>query len=137
MEIAIVIPYSLESDGLVLWGQVRKEDGPLDGMIEFPGGKVESSESVKEAARREFMEEVGFGLNKINLFTQLKHEYSDRSVFLYVYVTEYTKEMSLISQKIPFENAQNVVENLNIPAANKIIIMRLVEHFIRESNLNE
>ncbi|MFG1484499.1 NUDIX domain-containing protein [Halobacteriovorax sp. RZ-2] len=137
MEIAIVIPYSLESDGLVLWGQVRKEDGPLDGMIEFPGGKIEPGEGIEQAARREFKEEVGHELNKISLFTQLKHDYSDRSVFLYVYVVEYTKEMSLISQKIPFENAQNDVENLNIPAANKIIIMRLVEHFLRESNLNE
>ncbi|MFG1484401.1 NUDIX domain-containing protein, partial [Halobacteriovorax sp. HFRX-1_3] len=118
MEIAIVVPYSLESDGLVLWGQVRKEDGPLDGMIEFPGGKIEPGEGIEQAARREFKEEVGHELNKISLFTQLKHDYSDRSVFLYVYVVEYTKEMSLISQKIPFENAQNDVENLNIPAAN-------------------
>ncbi|EPZ52122.1 mutator mutT protein [Bacteriovorax sp. BAL6_X] len=137
MEIAIVIPYSLESDGLVLWGQERREDGPLDGMIEFPGGKIEQDEGIEQAARREFKEEVGFELNKISLFTQLKYDYSDRSVFLYVYVTEYTKEMSLVSQKISFENAQNDVENFNIPAANKIIIMRLVEHFLRESNLNE
>lgn len=137
MEISIVIPYRLEKDALVLYGQMRIEDGPLDGKFEFPGGKIEEGESCEQAARREFQEEVGCELNKISLFTHLSFEYSDRRVFLYIYVTDYIETMGLISQKISFENAQNEVEELNIPDANKVIIMRLVEHALRESNYNE
>lgn len=137
MEISIVIPYRLEEDGITLYGQIRNEDGPLDGKFEFPGGKIEDGESCEEAARREFHEEVGSELNKISLFTHLSFNYSDRSVFLYVYVADYTESMTLVPQKISFENAQNEVEELNIPDANKIIIMRLVEHFLRESKYNE
>ncbi len=137
MDISIVIPYEASATGLTLYSQVRREDGPLDGMMEFPGGKVEAGENSEQAARREFYEEVGVELNKITLFTQYRHDYDDRSVILFVYLTDYTKEMSLESQKIPFENAQNKVEELNIPAANKIIIMRLIEHYLRESNFNE
>ncbi|MEH0860300.1 MULTISPECIES: NUDIX domain-containing protein [Halobacteriovorax] len=137
MEISIVIPYRIEEDGIVLFGQKRQEDGPLDGKFEFPGGKIEDGESCEEAARREFLEEVGCELNKISLFTHLSFKYPDRSVFLYVYVTDYIESMNLIAQKISFENAQNEVEELNIPDANKTIIMRLVEHFLRESKYNE
>ncbi|WP_412473873.1 NUDIX domain-containing protein [Halobacteriovorax sp. YZS-1-1] len=137
MEISIVIPYRIEEDGIVLFGQKRQEDGPLDGKFEFPGGKIEDGESCEEAARREFLEEVGCELNKICLFTHLSFKYPDRSVFLYVYVTDYIESMNLIAQKISFENAQNEVEELNIPDANKTIIMRLVEHFLRESKYNE
>ncbi|WP_419168027.1 NUDIX domain-containing protein [Halobacteriovorax sp.] len=137
MEISIVIPYRIEEDGIILFGQKRQEDGPLDGKFEFPGGKIEDGESCEEAARREFLEEVGSELNKISLFTHLSFKYPDRSVFLYVYVTDYIESMNLIAQKISFENAQNEVEELNIPDANKTIIMRLVEHFLRESKYNE
>lgn len=137
MEISIVIPYRLEDDGIIIYGQTRSEDGPLDGKFEFPGGKIEADESCEKAARREFLEEVGQELNKITLFTHTSFQYSDRSVFLYVYVTDYTENMNLIAQKISFENAQNEVEELNIPEANKTIIMRLVEHFLRESKYNE
>lgn len=137
MEISIVIPYRIEEDGIILFGQKRQEDGPLDGKFEFPGGKIEDGESCEEAARREFLEEVGSELNKISLFTHLSFNYPDRSVFLYVYVTDYIESMNLIAQKISFENAQNEVEELNIPDANKTIIMHLVEHFLRESKYNE
>lgn len=137
MEISIVIPMKIEEDSLALWGQVRHENGPLDGMIEFPGGKIEPGESPINAAYREFKEEVGFSLNKITLFTHHAHSYKDRDVLLYVYVTDYVSEMNLIEQKIPFENAKYEVEKLNIPQANKEIIMQLIEHAIRESSFNE
>jgi len=41
-----------------VWVQIRQEDGPLMGMLEFPGGKIEAGETPEMAARREVLEEV-------------------------------------------------------------------------------
>ena len=136
MEVSIVIPIEIIEDSIIVWGQVRRENGPMNGMFEFPGGKIEEGENSLDAAIREFSEEVGFAITDVELFTQYAHDYADRSVNLFVYVTNYTKKMGLIAQKISFENAKNEVDNLNIPQANRVIIMRLVEHCIRE-NENE
>ena len=41
-----------------VWVQVRIEKGPLFGLLEFPGGKIENGETPETAARREVLEEV-------------------------------------------------------------------------------
>jgi len=45
-------------EGLVLVAR-RERSGPLGGLWEFPGGKVEEGESEAEALEREFLEEFG------------------------------------------------------------------------------
>ena len=47
----------------------RKEGQHLAGKWEFPGGKVESKETIVSAMVRELKEEVGFGATQ---FTELK-----------------------------------------------------------------
>ncbi len=69
--------------------QTRHEDGPLDGLLEFPGGKVEAGESFKEAAIREFIEETGVALKdktKVVAFKNYSYEYPDRSVTLFTFI---------------------------------------------------
>jgi 8-oxo-dGTP diphosphatase len=53
----LVVAAVIERDGLVLIGQRRREGRhPL--KWEFPGGKVEDSETPQEALRRELQEEL-------------------------------------------------------------------------------
>jgi 8-oxo-dGTP diphosphatase len=47
----------VDADGLVL--VQRRRDGPLAGLWEFPGGKVEPCESPQAALVRELHEELG------------------------------------------------------------------------------
>jgi 8-oxo-dGTP diphosphatase len=48
---------------------------------EFPGGKVEAGESLKEALQRELREELGIEANIGNVLWRTEHQYSDRPPF--------------------------------------------------------
>ncbi len=89
--ISVFIPFRLTKNGLELWMQTRHEDGPLDGFLEFPGGKIEKGESLKNAAIREFCEEVEFKedllhLDRVVAFKNYSYDYPDRSVVLFTFI---------------------------------------------------
>jgi 8-oxo-dGTP diphosphatase len=46
-------------------------------LWEFPGGKIEKNESVREAIEREIMEELGCMVEIRNVFRDDVHEYDD------------------------------------------------------------
>jgi 8-oxo-dGTP diphosphatase len=69
----------LDATGKVLIAK-RRCDGPLDGLWEFPGGKIDSGESSGEALSRELAEEIGIEIIASRFFMRLYHEYPDRSV---------------------------------------------------------
>lgn len=53
----VVVGAAIAHEGLVLCA--RRGTGPLAGLWEFPGGKVEQGETPQEALRREVAEELG------------------------------------------------------------------------------
>ena len=92
--LAVVVRLARNSEGKIcfdqapmLWMHRRTEEGPLDGFLEFPGGKVEVGESYLEASVRELSEEnqvlLTFeqqkGARPLGLFI---HTYEDRKVHL-------------------------------------------------------
>ena len=66
----------------------RPEDSHQGGLWEFPGGKVESGETVLEALKRELVEEVGIDIIKANPLIRIPHDYADKSVLLDVWQVE-------------------------------------------------
>ena len=56
--INVAVGILMRDNGDVLLGQ-RPEGKPYAGYWEFPGGKVEEDESIADALRREFVEELG------------------------------------------------------------------------------
>ena len=61
-------------DGQVMAAQ-RGGGGPLSGLWEFPGGKVETGESARAALEREIVEQLNCVVEVGNEITTTVHEY--------------------------------------------------------------
>lgn len=70
-------------------GQVLIARRPADkhqgGLWEFPGGKVEPGEAVREALGRELREELGIQVTEACPLIRIRHDYPDKSVLLDVW----------------------------------------------------
>ncbi|MBS35812.1 MAG: thiamine phosphate synthase superfamily [Thiotrichales bacterium] len=55
------------------------------GLLEFPGGKLESGESAHAALKRELQEEIGITANTLEPLIRIPHDYSDKQVLLDVW----------------------------------------------------
>lgn len=75
----------------------RHDDAHQGGLWEFPGGKVESDESVCDALARELHEELGINIQASSCkpFIEIRHDYSDKVVLLDVWtVSKFDGEAS-------------------------------------------
>lgn len=110
------------SDGKILIAK-RPEHVHQGGLWEFPGGKIESNESVEQALQRELNEELAIDCHDSHPLIQIKHRYPDKSVILHVrHVTSFSgTACGNEGQEIQWVSKQ-ALNNFSFPAANKPII---------------
>jgi len=80
----IVAAAIIVEEGRVLLTQ-RKRGSHLEGMWEFPGGKVEDGEDPKDAVARELREELGIAIDVGDIVDVTFHAYETKSVLLLFY----------------------------------------------------
>lgn len=83
IEVAVGVLFNAKNE--VLIGQRTVKDDYYQ-KWEFPGGKLEASESPFDALVREFNEEVGIQITQGEDLMMIEHDYPDRQVRLYVQV---------------------------------------------------
>ena len=69
------------NDGRILLAR-RPDDKHMGGFWEFPGGKVEPSEDIRVALRRELQEELAIGFSDMKPLITVRHEYPGKTVLL-------------------------------------------------------
>jgi len=79
-----IVAAIIRRDDLILITK-RPDNVHLAGLWEFPGGKVESGESLEAALHREIREELGVEITVDREFFSVAHEYPDKSVHLHFF----------------------------------------------------
>ena len=80
----IVVAAIIEDDGRFL--VTRRQAGVhLEGLWEFPGGKIDHGETHESALRREIREELDAAVEVGELVLATTHAYDEKTVTLYFY----------------------------------------------------
>lgn len=97
----------------------RHVDSHQGGLWEYPGGKVESGESVESALSRELHEELAIEVTETAPLLVIEHDYGDKQVKLDVWhVRRFTgQEQSREGQPLCWVAAEDL-DKLDFPAAN-------------------
>ena len=127
IEVAVGIVFN--SSGEVLVGQRVVKDRYY-AKWEFPGGKLEAGESVEQALKREFKEEVGIELADSVHFMQIDHDYPDRHVRLHVStVTQFSGEItSLEGQALKWVKIADL-RSMDFLQGNEVMIKELERRY--------
>ena len=121
----IGIALILNTAGAVLIDR-RMKSSHLPGMWEFPGGKQQKGESIKETVKREAMEELGIDIYVDKKLLSINHDYGDIVVILQVYICSIVAGIPkpLASQELRWVKPAELFK-FNFPSANDQIITEL------------
>lgn len=129
--ISILIPFKRSNKSIHLWFQKRISNDELNGLLEFPGGKVGEGELPIEAALREVLEEVSVNLqiSDLKLFKSMTYQYPNKTLNFFIYVFEDKKELFSSNgwKELTLEGFDSYKEM--IPAANMPIIKGFLSSF--------
>lgn len=84
--IDVAVGILMKPNGDILFAQ-RPPGKPYAGYWEFPGGKVEPGESILDALKREFMEELGIAILAAEPWCGVEHVYPHAHVHLHFYIS--------------------------------------------------
>lgn len=86
LPIDVAVGILMSVDGSVLLAQ-RPTGKPYAGYWEFPGGKVEAGESIADALKREFLEELGVTVLDAEPWCCVAYVYPHGHVRLHFYIS--------------------------------------------------
>jgi 8-oxo-dGTP diphosphatase len=122
----IVVAAVIEQDNRFLL--TRRQPGVhLEGMWEFPGGKIDPAETHAAALQREMKEELDAGVTVDELMFETTHAYPDRTVSLYFYrCTLIGTPRPLLGQQMRWV-PRDELASLGFPPADEALITLLLE----------
>lgn len=125
----VVAAVIVDAEGEQILLARRPEHKHQGGKWEFPGGKVEATESATVALARELAEELGITAapDQMVPFLEVRHRYPEKNIFLDVWlVREFSGEPAgREGQEVGWFSKQDL-SGLNFPAANAAILEKLL-----------
>ena len=130
MRLLLVVAAALvDADGRVLLAQ-RPKGKRLEGLWEFPGGKIDASERPEDALIRELREELGIAVKAPCLapLTFASHAYDDFHLLMPLYVCRKWGGFvqPLDGQTLKWVRAKHI-RNYPMPPADEPLIPHLVD----------
>ena len=118
----------MERDGRYLLSR-RVPGTHLEGLWEFPGGKVRPGETTCDAVARELREEVDIQVGSARLLHMDEYRYTDRVVALYFFLcARWSSEpRGLEGQELRWFTPQEL-RDADVPPANRRFLELLLEH---------
>jgi A/G-specific adenine glycosylase len=114
-------------DGKILISQRRQQD-PLGGYWEFPGGKQEPGESREQCLVRELAEELAIRVRALEPLQSVTYDYAEVRVHLHPFFCEHVdgEPQPLASQRLTWAAAHDL-HHYRFPPANDSLIRWLTE----------
>ncbi len=108
----------------------RHASAVLGGLWEFPGGKVEANETPRQAAAREFLEEVGLVVEVGEALATITHGYEHATVMLHPYICAMSGQGSQEARNLAVAEHRWVdaasLNEFDFPAANAELVKRIM-----------
>lgn len=126
VHVAVGVIISTSEENIQIFLTKRLQNAHQGGKWEFPGGKVESNETVAQALSRELIEEVDIKVLSCLPLMTIEHDYGDKKVCLDVFVVD-NYEGEPCAQEGQQEGwfTLNALKELDFPEANQAIIAKL------------
>ena len=105
----------------------RRPESEQGSLWEFPGGKIESGETLEECLRREMREELGIEISKPQYFHSIRHAYPEKVVELHFFTCsiEQGQPQALGCTEMAWVDKHELIAHefppANIPMIKKII----------------
>ncbi len=121
----VAVAIVVNSKGEILIAR-RPEGVHLEGLWEFPGGKLEQDESVLFALKRELLEETGIQIETGRQLIKIIHDYPHKTVKLDTWLVENWSGMAegLEGQEVRWASL-NELQSYEFPEADRPIISAL------------
>lgn len=96
---------------------------------EFPGGKLEENEKVKECLIREIHEELALNITVGDIFEVVHHKYPDKNVLILCYLAKSTDKKAKAIECTDFKWIDiSEIDNYEFVQADKVIVNKIKKY---------